>query len=132
MPADLATLDSVINHLHAFYDPLLTAGRGIVTKKNNASNILKESTADTSKKKGTSELTNRIRYNMNRSAYIVVYSAADSTIHRISKGLEVPKTDVMGKPLDKQTYASAKKAKLKKAKETWNQFDQSYAPRFKV
>ena len=67
---------------------------------------------------------------MNRSAYIVLYTGADATMHRVSKGLEVPHADVLGKPLDKQTYANVKKAKLKKAKEIWNEFDQSDAQRF--
>ena len=124
LPADLATLDCVINHLHAFYEPLLSAGRGIVTKKKD--DIL------VPKKKGTPELTNRIRYDMRRSAYIVWYTGADSAIHRVSKGLEVPHADVLGKPLDKQTYASVKKATMKKAKEIWNKLDQSDTQRFNL
>ena len=114
LPADLATLDCVINHLHAFYEPLLSAGRGIA------------------KKKGTSELKNRIRYDMRRSVYVVRYASADSTIHRVSKGLEVPHADVLGMPLDKQAYASVKKAMEKTAKEIWNKFDQSDTQRFNL
>ena len=114
LPADLATLDCVINHLHAFYEPLLSAGRGIA------------------KKKITFELKNRIRYDMRRSVYVVRYASADSTIHRVSKGLDVPHADVLGKPLDKQAYASVKKAMEKKAKEIWNKFDQSDTQRFNL
>ena len=125
LPADLATLDSIVNHLHAFYEPLLSAGRGIVTKKKDL--LLKASTPGIPKKK---ELKNRIRYDMNRSAYIVLYTGADATMHRVSKGLEVPHADVLGKPLDKQTYANVKKAMMKKAQEIWNKFDQSDTQRF--
>ena len=124
LPADLATLDCVINHLHAFYEPLLSAGRGIVTK------IAKKKGTLIPKKKGTPELKNRIRYDIRRSAYIVWYEGADSTMHRVSKGLEVPHADVLGKPLDKQTYANVKKAMMKKAQEIWNKFDQSDTQRF--
>ena len=132
LPADLATLDCVINHLNAFYEPLLTAGRGIVTKKSDATNVLEDSPPGISKKKGTSELTNRIRYDMKRSAYIVVYSGADSTIKRCSKGLEVPHADITGKPMDQTTYASAKLAVMEKAKKIWNKLDQSDTQRFNL
>ena len=60
------------------------------------------------------------------------YEGADSTMHRVSKGLEVPHADVLGKVLDAQKYARVKEAMEKKAKETWNKFDQSDTPRFSL
>lgn len=81
-----------------------------------------------SKKKGA--LHNRIRYDLKRAAYIVWYEDAAATTHRISKGLEVPRADVMGKALCPEDYAKAKAAVMKKAQDMWNRVDASGRERF--
>ena len=49
---------------------------------------------------------------------------------RVSKGFEVPRTDVMGNVLSRDDYAKLKASILCKARAAWNELDQSDAKRF--
>lgn len=128
LPADVEILQCVICYLNDFYDPLLASGRGIVTKKKDAGIKLKVSGDASSKKKDAQH--NRIRYDLRRSAYIVWYQDAVGSSHRISKGLGVPREDVMGKAFTADQYAKAKAAIMKKAEVMWNQLDASGRSRY--
>ena len=129
LPADMGILECVICHLNDFYDPLLAAGRGIVKEKKEACIKLKVASAGRCSKKKDA-LHNKIRYDLKRSAYIVWYEDAAATVHRISKGLQVPRADVMGKVMSPDQYAKTKAAIMKKAQDMWNRLDASERERF--
>ena len=97
-------------------------------KKKDACSKLKVSGVASAKKKGVQH--NRIRYDIKRSAYIVWYEDAAAKNHRISKGLEVPRADIMGNALSPDQYAKAKVATMKKARDIWNRLDASDRQRF--
>lgn len=76
--------------------------------------------------------TNKIRWDFQRAAYAVIFKAADGSIHRHSKGLEVQRLDVFGSPLSASVYAEAKRLLILRARAMWNELDKSGEPRFEI
>ena len=69
--------------------------------------------------------TNKIRFNFQRSAFIVHYTAADGRMKQVSKGLEVPRGDALGRFYSPKDYAAVKASVLNKARKTWDKLDET-------
>ena len=76
--------------------------------------------------------TNKIRFDFRRGSYTIMYKDDDGEIRRLSKGLEVPRTDLSGTVMSADMYSKAKAHVLVKAKQKWNTLDRSGAARFPI
>jgi hypothetical protein len=141
LPANAATLRSVLAFLHYKYDILLAAGRDINVKqiaarKGGPHELLdRVPPAECRGQSSTACVvpdrdTNRIRFRFDRGAFMLMYMRGGS-LQRVSKGFEVPRTDVMGNVMPRGEYAKVKTRILHKARMAWNDLDDSDAPRFK-
>ena len=138
--ASAETVKGLLNFLDQQYDVLLAAGRDLsgqrlAARKDGPHEILKKVpprecrketlTPDTT----AASDTNKIRFCFHRVAFKLRYFDG-SSMKSVSKGFEVPRTDVLGNILSRDEYAKLKASILCKARVAWNALDQSDAKRF--
>ena len=122
------------------FDVLLAAGRGIAkrrddSRKGGPQELLSRVAPDKCRITGAAPKandTNRIRFDFKKSAFVVWYEDENAKPHHCSKGFTVPRLDVLGNLMSSELYGAAKAGVLKKAREAWNDLDQSDLPRFDI
>ena len=137
--ADSATVQSIVQHLNRNYDTCLAAGREIRNKKSavrkgGPQELLDTASGQEIRKEPTSAGvdTNKIRFDFRRGAYIIMYKDGDGELHRLSKGLEVPRTDYTGGVMPADVYSKVKEQVLMQARQKWNTLDRSGADRLQI
>ena len=144
LPANEETVRDVLTFLDKKYATLLAAGRDIngkrlAARKDGPHELLstvRPCECPNGKRAQALKLgdttsesdTNKIRFDFGRGAFKVMYLDGGS-LKRVTKGFDVPRTDVVGLVLCRADYAKMKAGILNKARMAWNKLDQSGAPR---
>ena len=79
---------------------------------------------------GDDEDKGRVRWHFGTRSWQVLYEDAAGVRHSLSKGFHAPTPSVYGNVLDAAGYAQLRGSLLKKARDTWNQLDESGADRY--
>ena len=140
LPATPEAVMVVLTYLNERYNSLLITGRSashkrLESRKGGPHELLQRVPPSGCRQDHTEKNTgdtNKIRFDFMRGAFLVIYKDQNDTIHRVTKGFEVPRYDVCGNILSGEEYCEAKKHVLRKAREAWNALDQSEAPRLPI